>query len=83
MDNDRKFKADGDTWSVRLGERSRREGYRSLLFFCTTTNQRPYRVVEVPAEEFSDPEILGQLDNAALLELFHASRSLGYPLEYE
>lgn len=82
MANERRFKADGDTWRVRLGDTSEREGCRTVLFFCLTTNQRPYRVVEVSEDRLAD-EGVSALDDAALQELFRASRSMGYPLDYE
>ena len=41
-----RIKADGDTWKAQLGEEG---GGRVVLFFCTTTDQRPYRVVEIDA----------------------------------
>lgn len=83
MASERKLKADGDTWSVRLGEASERRGFRTLLFFCVTTNQRPYRVVEVPEASLADQEAVDGLDDAAVEELFRASRSMGYPLDFE
>ena len=83
MASERKLKADGDTWSVRLGETSEREGFRTLLFFCVTTNQRPYRVVEVPEERLADQAAVDKLDDASVEELFRASRSMGYPLDFE
>jgi hypothetical protein len=83
MASERKYRADGDAWSVRLGEASKREGFRTLLFFCVTTNQRPYRVVEVPDDRLADQEAVNELDDAAVDELFRASRSMGYPLDFE
>ncbi|MEE9579510.1 MAG: hypothetical protein V3W24_08000 [Gemmatimonadota bacterium] len=83
MASERRFKADGDAWSVRLGETSEREGFRTLLFFCVTTNQRPYRVVEVPEERLADQAAVDKLDDASVEELFRASRSMGYPLDFE
>ncbi len=83
MASERKHRADGDAWSVRLGEASEREGFRTLLFFCMTTNQRPYRVVEVPEDRLADQEAVNALDDAAVDELFRASRSMGYPLDFE
>ena len=77
-----RVKAEGDTWSVRLGERAR-PGTRTLLFFCTTTSQRPYRVVEVPQERVGDLDDLEKLDETALQELFRASCSMGYPQTYD
>lgn len=83
MKGPRKLRADGDTWSVRLGEQAERDGFRTLLFFCETTNQRPYRVVEIPEERLAGEDDLSALDDAAIAELFGASRSLGYPQRYD
>ena len=83
MTEGRKLKADGDVWSVRLGEPSGRPGFHTLLFFCLTTNQRPYRVVEVPDDRLADQADVEGLDDAALQELFRASRSMGYPRDFE
>lgn len=82
MNSPQKLKADGETWIVRLGERVEREGFRTVLFFCETTNQRPYRVIEVPEESIQGPDDLQALDEAAIKALFEASRSLGYPQRY-
>lgn len=68
------IKAAGDTWEVRLGERPR-AGFHTVLFFCTTTNQRPYRVCEVPVADL-DGRLEG-LSEAQLQGLFSKSGSLG------
>jgi hypothetical protein len=84
MASERRLKADGDTWTVRIGERAERPGYRTLIFFCTSTNQRPYRVVEVPKERLGDGgEDLTGLDEDTLADLYREARALGYPREYE
>ena len=69
------IKAAGDTWEVRLGERSRDDGRQTVLFFCTTTNQRPYRVSEVPVEDLAGG--LESVGADSLQEIFAASGSLG------
>ncbi len=76
----RTIRAAGDKWSVRLGES--REGLRAVLFFCVTTDQRPYRVVEVPAERIDGPDALERMPEPELKELFAASSSLDYPRTY-
>lgn len=75
----RSIKADGDTWTVRVGERPPSPDVRHLLFFCRTTDQRPYRVVEVSADRVADGEALDRLSDDELRELFAASRSMDYP----
>lgn len=77
-----KVRADGDTWAVRLGERAPAPERRLVLFFCETTDQRPYRVVDVPAERIPDADALASLDEGALRELFAASSSMGTPRSY-
>ena len=69
------IKAAGDTWEARLGERARDDGLRAVLFFCVTTNQRPYRVSEVPLTELEGG--LEGMSEAALRAIFDASGSLG------
>lgn len=75
------IKADGDTWKARLS-REGDEPSRVLVFFCTTTDQRPWRVVEVEADRFSDPAEIDRLSGEELKELFAASRSMGAPRAY-
>lgn len=75
----RTIKADGDRWRVRLGEDRPRPGVRVVLFFCETTDQRPYRVVEVPETRFPTQADLERLSEAELLELYRRSVSLDFP----
>lgn len=78
----RKIKADGDTWSVRVAERSPSDESRVIVFFCTTTDQRPYRVVEVPRERIPTPEMLDELSEDELRRLFTVSRSMDFPRNF-
>lgn len=75
-----RLKADGDVWTARLG--AARGDRRPVLFFCTTTDQRPYRVVEVETSRFATEADLEALDADELRALFAASRSMGAPREY-
>ncbi len=77
-----KIKAKGDSWRVRLGETPPGSDTRPILFFCTTTDQRPYRVVEVALDRFRDEEALAAATDEELRSLFEASRSMGFPREY-
>lgn len=70
------IKADNDTWSARLGG-SDREGYRSVVFFCASNGQRPYRVVEVPVDRFASQEDLDLLSDGDLRDLFADTVSMG------
>lgn len=73
----RKIEADGDTWIVRVGERREAPGITTIVFFCETTDQRPYRVAEVPDERVGDADDLEALSERELMELFRDSGSLG------
>jgi hypothetical protein len=78
----RKIRADGDVWRVQLSLHPPRPGVQAVLFFCVTTGQRPYRVVEVPEERISGPEDLDALPEREVAELFERSRSLDFPRTY-
>ncbi len=73
------IKADGDRWKVRLGQDRPRPGVRVVLFFCATTDQRPYRVVEVPEDRFDTQEDVERLRREELMELYRESTSLDFP----
>ena len=72
------IRADGDTWRAELGGKP---GQRTVLFFCESTNQRPYRVVPVD-DRFDDASELASLAEDELKELFDCSRSMGAPVGY-
>ena len=75
----RKFKAEGDSWSVRLSEQATPPEVQVVLFFCLSTDQRPYRVVEVAREELPDVAALKRMSEQELQKLFQASNSMGFP----
>lgn len=77
-----RIRADGDRWKVRLGERSATPGIRVVLFFCETTDQRPYRVVEVPEARVSAASDLADLSAGEVRELWEAAASMDYPRTY-
>ena len=72
------IRADGDTWRAELGGDG---ASRTLVFFCDSTDQRPYRVVPVGADS-EVPEDVGQLSPDQLKDLFDRSRSMGAPTDY-
>lgn len=78
----RKIKADGDTWSVRLAEHEEDPETRTVLFLCITSNQRPYRVLEVPRASLPSERKLDALNESELKQLFRKSGSLGCPRGY-
>lgn len=73
----RKIEADGDTWVVRVGERREAPGVTTIVFFCKTTDQRPYRVAEVADDHVADADDLEALSERELMELFRNSGSMG------
>ena len=73
------LKADGDRWRVQLGRNRPRPGVGVVLFFCESTSQRPYRVVEVTDERFASQEDIDRLGTAQLMELYRQSYSLDFP----
>ena len=79
---DRKITASGDTWTVRLGTEPTGPDVQVVMFFCATTSQRPYRVVEVPKDELAGPDEFAGLSESDLQSLFEASRSMGFPPEF-
>ena len=76
------IKSDNDTWRPQLGD-SAREGYRSVVFFCASNGQRPYRVAEVPADRFASQDDLEKLPPSELRDLFAKTTSMGAPRSYE
>lgn len=76
------IKADNDTWTAELGSPAR-EGFRTVVFFCSSNGQRPYRVAEVPAERFASQDDLERLPENELRELFEGTTSMGVPRSYD
>ena len=74
-----KIKADEDTWRAELAEDSTGP---IVIFFCTTTNQRPYRVVEIESTQAESDLDLQDFSEEELRTLFDASRSMGAPKDY-
>jgi hypothetical protein len=71
------IKAGGDTWRAEV---ENEEGDATIVFFCETTDQRPYRVVRA-GRPMSDGD-LAALSEGDLRGLFDRSRSMGAPIEY-
>ena len=74
-----KIKADEDTWRAELVEDATGP---IIIFFCTTTNQRPYRVVEIESARAERGLELQDFSEKELRTLFDASRSMGAPKDY-
>lgn len=78
----RTIRIDGDRWKIRLSREPPGPGVRAVVFFPTTSDQRPYRVVEVEEERVSGPEDLEALSERELEELFRAASSMDFPHGY-
>lgn len=78
----REIRVDGDRWKVQLSRERPRRGLLAVLFFPVTSDQRPYRVIEVSEDAFEDQATLESLSEDRLRELFDASSSMGFPRTY-
>jgi len=76
------IRAAGDTWEVRLGERPPASGRQLVMFFCTSTSQRPYRVADVSRDAVPDADALSRLRARELRALFDTSLSMDVPRGY-
>ncbi|WP_425154554.1 hypothetical protein [Candidatus Palauibacter sp.] len=74
-----RIKADGGTWRATLAEEG---GESVVVFFCTSTDQRPYRVVRVDADRYAGSGSFDEIPEEELRALFDASRSMGIPRDY-
>ena len=72
-----KYKAKGERWEVSLSEETPKAGVRPLLFRCTSNSSRGWRVVEVPASEYS-PGRLDELSDDELDSLFDRSQPFDF-----
>lgn len=80
---DRTIRIDGDRWKVRLSQEPPSPGVRALVFFPTTSDQRPYRVVEVSQERVDTIEDLERLSERELEEFYRKASSMDYPHGYD
>jgi len=78
----RTIRADGDTWGVKLGRHRPGPTTRALLFFPVTSDQRPYRVVEIEEDRMRDESELEALSERELRRLFEDSVSMDDPETY-
>lgn len=76
-----RIKAEGDTWRAELGDEGPGRP-RVVVFFCLTTDQRPYRVVEIGSNQYTGEDGLGDASEEEVRALFDASRSMGAPKDY-
>lgn len=73
----RHIQAEEDRWAVRLASERPEPGQRAIIFFCETTDQRPYRVATVEEGRVSSTEGLEALSEHELQELFASAQSMG------
>lgn len=76
---ERHIRIDGDRWKVRLSRQRSAPGRRGVVFFPVTSDQRPYRVVEVEEDRLSEDDPLGSLSDRELLEMYRSGSSMGFP----
>lgn len=70
----KRIKADSDTWEATLDETA---SYgRTLVFFCVSNGQRPWRVVRLDDDEVRSPAELDALSRRELRTLFERSESM-------
>ena len=74
-----KIRVDEDTWRAEFADDA---AGPIIVFFCTTTDQRPYRVVEVEPDRYTHDLQTDDLSEEELQALFDASRSMGAPKNY-
>jgi hypothetical protein len=71
------FHADGETWLVRTEESDPRRDVVTIVFHCVSNDQRPYRVVEVPAPLLEGRTAETSSDEE-LTELFGRTHTMDY-----
>jgi len=70
----KRIKADHDTWTATLDASASRPG-RTIVFFCASNGQRPWRVVRVDEDELPADD-LDALSASELRALFDRSESM-------
>ncbi|MGD8497040.1 MAG: hypothetical protein PVF05_12770 [Gemmatimonadales bacterium] len=71
----KRIKADNDTWTATLDASAPGPG-RTVVFFCTSNGQRPWRVVRVDEDELPTADRLDALSSDELRALFERSESM-------
>lgn len=71
----KRIKADHDTWTATLDASTSGPG-RTVVFFCASNGQRPWRVVRVDDDELPTADDLDGLSVAELRALFDRSESM-------
>lgn len=79
---ERHIRIDGDRWRVRPSRQRSGPGRRAVVFFPVTSDQRPYRVVEVDEDRLSGDDPLASLSEQELREMYRNGSSMGFPRSY-
>lgn len=73
---ERPIEMEGDRWIAKLDRQAAHPGMHALVFHCISDGQRPYRVIEIPAEDadgagdpqFSERELKELFSNAHIMD---------------
>jgi hypothetical protein len=74
----RTYEIDGSEWAVTVDRQAAHPGMHAIVFHCVSDGQRPYRVLEVPADSGTDPDRLSERE---LRELFGNAHTLDFSLD--
>jgi hypothetical protein len=72
-------RADDERWEVRIDRFDPHPGIHALVFFCLSNPQRPWHVVEVPADQVPGADELAALPEDRLVALFADSDPMDFP----
>ena len=72
------FKANGETWDVRLSREAPHAGVAAIIFRCETNSSHGWRVVEVAAGAFPTQDRVDDLSDDELQALFDRSQPFDY-----
>lgn len=71
------YETGGDTWRVYLGDDAPHPDTLPLIFHCTSNPSNGWRVVEVPAADYTEDRV-GKLSESDLAELFGRAQPFDY-----
>ena len=71
------FNMDGDRWVATVDRQAAHPGMHALVFTCVSDPQRPYRVIEIPADDREGPAP-PDFSERELRDLFGSSQTMDY-----
>jgi len=74
---ERYIDVEGDRWIATVDRQAAHPGMHALVFHCVSDAQRPYRVIEIPAEREGGSEKPG-FSERDLRELFSNAQIMDY-----